>query len=227
MNDFRIKLLSKILFCILPGLFTIGCKKSGEPFSGPINQMKRYPYERIHLTYEYSGDVRGTEDLFVSGYGKYEARHSKFEMFTDQGLKQSDNGSISRLSDMYKVDYALQKALHEHSRLLDSLYHLDNNDIPSPQAYLESDMKKNYFKSSGIDTVFGKPATKWEQADGIMTLWIWNGLLLRRHATSAEGSLDMKIKEIDTLWTIDTTKFSIPSEFIITNASNERAPNSN
>ena len=227
MRYFRIQLFNKVLFWVLPGLLVFGCKKSGEPFSGPLNELKRYPYERFHLTYEYSGDVRGTEEMFVSGYGKYEARHSKFEIFSDQGVHASDNGSLSRLTDLYKIDYVLRRALHEHSRPLDSLYHLNADNIPSPQAYLESEMQRNYFKNSGIDTMLGKPATRWQHADNIMTLWVWNGLLLRRQTSSAEGSLDMKIREIDTLWTVDTAKFSIPSGFTVTEEIREHASDPN
>lgn len=214
-------------FCILLQVCSIGCKRSGDAYSGPINNFKRYPYERFHLTYEYSGDVRGIEELFASEFGKYEARHSKIELFSTKGLHPSDNGSISRISDMYKVDYLLNSAVHTHINQMDSIFHLESGDIPSPQAYLESEMKKNYFVKKGIDSIFGKLADRWEESEGKMTLWIWNGLLLRRHANSSEGYLDMKIKEVDTLWSVDTSKFSIPSGFTVSESKNEHAPDTN
>ena len=224
----RINLFYIIIFCFCAAFFSIGCKKSGEPFSGPPNDMKRYPYERFHLTYEYSGDVRGIEELFVSGYGKYEARHSKIEVFSAQGLHASDNGSITRVSDMYTVDFLLRNAVHAHLRPFDSLYHLDPDEIPSPQVYFESEMKRNYFKNVGIDTVAGRPATRWQHSEGNTILWVWNGLLLRKYASSDKGSLDMKIKEIDTLWTVDTSKFMVPIGFQVIEAENlKHAPNSN
>ncbi len=195
------------------GLLVFGCKKTGEPVSNSINDLKRYPYERIHLTYEYSGDVRGIEELFVSDYGKYEARHSKFEVLGPKEIHSSDNGAITRFADMYKVDYTQMQAAHDHVRSLDSLYHLEGKDIPTSQEYIEFEMKKNYFKNIGIDSVAGKPAIKWQQIDGVLTLWFWNGLLLRKHAISENGSLEMTIKNIDTLWTVDTTKFIVPKGF--------------
>ncbi len=205
----------KILFFSFLGLLVFGCKKSGEPVSGSSNDMKRYPYDRVHLVYEYSGDVRGIEEFFVSGYGKYEARHSKFEVLGPKEIHSSDNGAITRLADMYKIDFTQMQAAHEHNRSLDSLYHLEGKDIPTPQEYIEAEMKKNYFKNIGIDTVAGKLTTKWQQIDGFLTLWIWNGLLLRKHATSENGSLEMMIKNIDTLWTVDTTKFIVPRGFTV------------
>jgi hypothetical protein len=228
MNDFHIKLFSKILFCILPWIFALGCKKNGEPFSGPPNEMKRYPYERFHLTYEYSGDVRGTEEMFVSGYGKYEARYSKFDVLTPQEIHSSDNGAITRIADIYTIDFSKMLAIHEHSRSLDSLYHLEGSYIPSSKEYIEAEMKKKYFQNVATDIIEGKPALKWQEIDGHLTLWIWNGLLLRRHASSPEGSLEMKIKSIDTLWVVDTTKFSVPKGFTVKEAENmKHAPDSN
>jgi hypothetical protein len=204
------------IICIAVVTTSDGCKKSSGNYSGSLNAFKRYAYERFHLTYEYTGDIRGTEELFASGYGKYEARHSKFDIFSPKGVHQSDNGSITRITDVYTVDYTLRSIAHEHVAALDSIYHLEADDIPTPQTYLESQMKKNYFKNAGIDTIAGKPATRWQQSDNQMTLWIWNGILLRRYVTSPEGSLDLKITDIDTLWAVDTTKFAIPTGFTIT-----------
>ena len=213
MNACRVKFFCIILLCSFAPIFSIGCKKSGEPFSGQLNAFKRYSYEQFHLTYEYSGDVRGTEELFASDYGKYEARQSKLDIFSPKEIHSSDNGSITRLTDIYTIDNLQKSVFHEHLSPLDSLYHLDADDIPSPQGYLESSMKRNYFKNTGVDSIAGKLATRWQQIDGNMTLWIWNGLLLRRHLSSSEGTLDMIIKNIDTLWKVDTTKFSIPSGY--------------
>ena len=215
MINFRIRLLCKILLCVLSGFFAFGCKKSGEGLSGQLNEMKRYPYERLHLTYEYSGDVRGIEELFVSGYGKYEARRSKLEILSTKEIRPSDNGAITRSADMYTMDFSKMQAVHEHLRFLDSLYHLEGKDIPSPQEYIESEMKKNYFKNVGKDTVAGKLATKWQQDGDRLILWISNGLMLRKHVNSENGSLDMVVKNIDTLWTVDTTKFIIPTGFTV------------
>ena len=228
MNDFRTQFPDKILFCVITALLAFGCKKSGEPFSGPPNDLKRYPYERLHVSYEYSGDVRGTEDLFVSGYGKYEIRQSKFDIFTPKEVHSSNTGTITRFADIFTMDFSQMRAIHDHPRFLDSLYHLEGNDIPSPQEYMETDLKRNYFKNTGIDIIAGKPTTRWEQIDGNLTLWIWNGLLIRKHANSENGSLDMTIKNIDTLWVVDTTKFIVPAGFTVIEAEKlKHAPDAN
>lgn len=210
------KIICTILLCTVGILLGEGCRKSGEPFSGPPNTMKRYPYERLHLTYEYSGDVRGTEELFVADYGRKEARYSKFEVLSEHGVRPEENGGIMRFADTYTIDFSEKRINHQRVRYLDSLYHLDAEDTPSPQGYMDNEMKKNYFTNTGIDTIAGKPAKRWQQVDGGMSLWVWNSLLLRKRSSSPEGSLDMIIKNIDSLWIVDTMKFSIPSGFPIT-----------
>ncbi|MDP4219625.1 MAG: hypothetical protein Q8916_08015 [Bacteroidota bacterium] len=201
------------------GILTLGlgagCKKSD---SASLNGLKRYPYERLHVTYEYTGDVRGTEDLYVSGYGKYEARYSKLDLLAGQTIRSVDNAAITRIGETYSIDFTQNRGSHDHSSSIDSLYHLSESDIPSPQEYLESEMKKNFFKKVGTDIIAGKPATRWQQMDGDLIVWVWNSILLRKEINSAANTLDMTVKNIDSLWTVDTTKFAIPPGVTITQA---------
>jgi hypothetical protein len=211
MKDYRIISLYTVLLMVISALLAAGCKKSGEPEAGSVNAFKRYPYERFHLTYEYGGDLRGTEELFVSGFGKYEARYSKFDVLTPEAIQPMDNGSVTRISDNYVFDFMQKSIVHDRLGSLDSLYHLDEKDIPSLQENLETEMRKNFFRNTGTDTLSGKLTTRWQKIDGGMTLWIWNSILFRKQVTSDKGGMDMRIKTIDSLWTVDTTKFSIPA----------------
>ena len=210
------KTLSIVFVLMISWLCSSGCKHSGSPLTGDESAFKRYPYEKFHLSYEYNGDVRGIEELFVAKHGVYESRYSKFEVFTPQGLRSVESGSLTRFNDVYTIDYETKTTILQRAQTLDSLYHLDVSDMPSPQGYLEAEMRKNYFKSSGIDTLLGKPATRWQQVDGDLVLWVWNSILLKKHASSPNGILEMSIKSIDTSWTVDTSKFAVPSGFRIT-----------
>ncbi len=226
------KALSIKFFCIsfiaAIALLNSGCdKKSGEPFSGQIGAFKRYPWERFHLTYEYSGDVRGTEELFVSGYGKYEKHLSNYEIISPQGLRTSAKGAITRFIDVYTFDLTQNRCIHQRMDNLDSLYHLEGKDIPTPQEYLETEMTRNYFKNVGTDTLGGKTATRWQQIDGGLTLWVWNCILLRKHIISEDGVYEMNINSIDSLWAVDTSKFIVPQGLPITEASQIHAPDPN
>jgi hypothetical protein len=213
MKDRHIAFYTVSFFIVTTALFLAGCKKSGEPNAGSINTFKRYPYERYHLAYEYSGDLRGTEELFVADFGKYEARYSKFDIMSPETIRHMDNSSITRISDLYILDYSEKSVINERLGTLDSLYHLDESDIPSAQAYLESEMKKNFMKNAGIEILGGKPATHWQGMEAGVDIWVWNTLMLRKEAVSLNGRVELTIKSIDTLWTVDTTKFSVPAGF--------------
>ncbi len=214
MEKINRRFLSTILVFAFFTMIFIGCgRKGGEPFSGPMNGLKRYPYRAMHLTYEFSGDARGDEELFVSDFGKYESRRTRSDMFSPEQTMAEDKGSITRGFDVYILDFLERSVLHERVQYLDSIYHLDANDIPTPQQYFESEMKKNFFAIVGTDMIDGKPATRWKQTDGDLTLWVWNCILLRKHIQMESKSIEMTIKTIDTLWTPDTTTFMIPQGF--------------
>jgi hypothetical protein len=199
-----------IFILIFSFVIYTGCKNNGEQDSVQINTFKRYPFERLHLTYTFSGDARGTEEVFASDYGKYEAQISKSDIFSPQQVNQENRANITRIADVYLADYSKKTLEHNHLSYLDSLYHLNEKDIPASPQYMEFEMKRNLMKNTGTDTIAGKLASRWQLIDGNMTMWIWNGILVKKYAGNEEGYLDMTIKSIDTNWTVDTTKFMIP-----------------
>jgi hypothetical protein len=216
-----------LLFCAVCIVFITGCKKSGD-YSGPVNGFKRYPYERMHVTYEYSGDIRGSEEFYFSDYGKNETRSSKIDIMSSKGIQSSENAAITKLAEVYDIDFMKKTIIHDRSSTLDSLYHLEGNALPISQQYLESEMKRNFFHNVGADIIAGKPASRWERENGLLTVWMWNCLMLRKRVNSPDGSFEMNVKNIDSLWTVDTSRFSLPSGFSVTEAQNKtHAPTSN
>jgi len=203
---------STLILLLVLGV-SAGCKKTGPPYSGPVNSLKRYPFEHFHLVYEFGGDARGTEDVYVSGYGRNEAQYTKSDLFGPQGLSTENTIIITKIANAYSLDFSKKTYSQNHLDYLDSLYHLDESDVPSSQQYLEFEMKRNLMKNYGQDTVAGYQGVRWQLIDGNMSMWTWKGILLRKFAASEQGSLDMRIKSIDTLWTVDSTKFMIPKDF--------------
>jgi hypothetical protein len=201
---------SKLIFFFIV-VIVAGCKRSSEP--GKINSFKRYPYERLHITYELGGDARGTEEVYISQYGKYEAQFSKSEVFSPQGIVSENHAIITRLSDAYTVDYDKHTYEHNHQKSFDSLYSLDEKDVPTPGQYFDWEMKSNLLRNTGTDTIAGKLASRWHSDDGNMTVWAWNGILMRKYIGTEERGIDMKIVSIDSLWNVDTTKFILPSGY--------------
>jgi hypothetical protein len=187
-----------------------GCRSND--YSGPLNSFKRYPFKNIHLSYTFSGDARGTEDLYIADYGKYEARRTSIELLLPQGIRPKDEAGITRLSDVYNIDYIDKKVVHRRVTTLDSLYHLDESSIPKTDDYLQSSMKDYLFHSNGTEQIQGKAATLWEPHDGSMKLWVWNSLLLKKYAVSNNGTVLMDLERIDTNWTVDSSKFQVPTD---------------
>src|SRR5579883_1346357 len=168
--------LKQIAFAVL----TLACVGCGNDRNSPPNNFHRYYYKNIHLTYNLVGDARGTEDLYIADYGKYEARYSKYEALTEKGVKPVDNAGITRFTDSYEVDYLNKTVLHTRVTSLDSLYHLSEGSIPSPDEYVAASMHDNAFRNDGTDTVRGVGATVWYQHDSEMKLWVWHSLLLKK-----------------------------------------------
>jgi hypothetical protein len=191
-----------------------GCKKSADSYSGPLNSFKRYPYKNFHVSYDISGDGRGTEEIYVSDYGRYEAQFSKTDIFAENRITSEDHTLLTRISDIYTLDNQNKTYLHNHLNALDSIFHLDASDIPTSHQYMEASMKSTLMKNTGTDTVDGKLASRWQLTDGFLTIWMWNDILLRKTAGSKDGSITMNIKSMDSLWTVDTTKFMMPKGYI-------------
>lgn len=181
-----------------------------DDYSGPLNSFHRYEFKNSHLVYEFIGDARGREDIFMSDYGKYEARYSKYEMLTPQAIQPVATAVITRLTDAYTVEPSERKVMHTRVRELDSLYHLSGNDIPSAPSFFEQTMKKYLFRSAGTDSIGGVVATLWETRDGSAKMWIWRGILLKKLTQTKDGMLGTQLIGIDTTWTVDTSRFSLP-----------------
>ena len=213
--------IPKAAFAICYILSFYGCAKKAEDYSGPANSFKRYPIEHFHITYEISGDGRGIEEVYVSDYGKFEAEQSKTEIFAQQGVMSEDRSLVTRIADIYEIDNQRKEYIHNHVNALDSVFHLGGKDIPSPAQYMETQMQSGFLRNVGQETIDGKLTTKWQQPDGNLTMWTWNGILFRKtvHADEGGGGITMMLKTFDSSWVVDTTKFMIPKGYT------ERVPN--
>lgn len=199
-----------ILSCLIVLSFASGCKNGGEP--GKINSFKRYSFKNAHLTLKHSGDSRGTEELFIADYGKYEARVSNIEMFRGQGMMPRQSIDLTRGADLYNINMLNHQVRHQLNPLLDSLYHLSESDVPSPTDFYQTQMKANFFKLQGTDTALGMQAERWYQPESKATFWIWNTFSIKQHYSTADGFIGISAVTIDTNWVVDTNYFNVPGE---------------
>ena len=203
---------SRIVLCVgavfFCSLAVVGCKKESNPAS---SEFKRYNYKNFHLSFIYQGDARGTEDFYVADYGKYEARYSHMQQMTPAGLRPYENGGITRLSDVYTIDFLEKKVAHLRMTSLDSLYSLTGSEVPTAQQFLETTMKDNYFTQAGNDTILGYKTTIWKQQDDALTLWVWNSMPMKRLTMLENGALETVVVAVDTNWVVDTMMFHVPT----------------
>ncbi len=190
-------------------LFLFGCKKESDPST---SQFKRYPIKNVHLSYVFVGDARGTEDFYIADYGKYEARYSHMQQITRGGIHPYENAGITRISDVYSIDFLDRKVAHLRLGSLDSLYRLPESDIPTTEDFFKSTMKDNYLTQSGTDTVLGHKTTTWKLQDETLKLWVWNSMPVKRFSMIQEGSVETILVSIDTNWVVDTMKFHVPTD---------------
>ena len=91
----------------------------------------------------------------------------------------------------------------------DSLYRLNKN-FPHFSVLVNQMLDDGGFQLEGTDIVAGLPAQKWQQVMGRLTLWIYNGLILKRAVAGERGVAISTAVIVDTLWQVDTMKFHIP-----------------
>ncbi|HET9137227.1 MAG TPA: hypothetical protein VFO76_11355 [Candidatus Kapabacteria bacterium] len=199
-----------IFCCFIALAIYSGCKKGPEP--GQVNSFKRYSFKNAHLTLKHSGDSRGTEELYIADYGKYEARVSNIEMFRGEGLMPRQSIDLTRLAELYNVNMLNHQVRHQHNPMLDSLYHLPESDIPSPTEFYQTQMKGNYFKFEAVDTALGYKAERWYQPESKALFWIWNTLAIKQMYSTGNGFIGITMVALDTNWVVDTNYFNVPGK---------------
>ena len=95
-------------------LFSACGKKSA---SGPPNSFKRYPYKNFHITYILGGDSRGTEEVFVSDWGRNEAQFSKSEIMSPDGIHSENHILLIRNAEQYTIDNQTRSFFYNLARL--------------------------------------------------------------------------------------------------------------
>ncbi len=195
--------LYRVLYLLL-GWALLSCGKN-EP-QEPVNtsgQVQRYPYRSAHIVYTYSDASIGTEETFIADYGNFEATYSDANVFNEVGVRPNKGVSIQRGPDLFQFERTVPQGRYIRIPFLDSIYQLKGN-YPHYSVLVNKMLEDGMFQYEGTDIVCGLPAQKWQQVMGRMTLWIYNGLILKRAAMGERGIA------VTTAVSVDTMKFVIP-----------------
>jgi len=186
-----------------------GCEKK-ESGPNPHSSFHRYGIEKAHIHYEYSGNRRGSEDLYFTNYGAREAIVARYEQLGERAIRSVDELNIFRYGHMYNILPLTGTGIHVVDPALDSLYSIEGPAVPSTDTFFSNKMKGMSFRPVGTDTLAGRTATIWELIQSPLRIWTWRGLLLKRFVNDPNNSYTMTAVSFDTTSAIDTNLFQPP-----------------
>jgi hypothetical protein len=172
--------------------------------------FKRYPIKNAYIKYEITGDGAGSEDLYIADYGRYELVISDY-ISGISGMPKPNRGTIlTRFADIYSVTSNSPTGRQTHNKPLDSLYKL-TSDIPPYSFIVEKTLEAGKFQLEGSEVIAGFPTQRWKQVMGPTTVFLYNGIILKRIIDGKNGALFIQTAiKVDTLWKPDTNLFLIP-----------------
>jgi hypothetical protein len=200
---------SKFFVCIVivMSIAISSCSQSG---GADDASFKRYAIKNAYIKYEISGDGFGTEDLYIADYGRYELVVSDYLSGISSMPTPNKRTIITRLADIYAAAVDSPTGRRTRNQLLDSLYKL-TSDIPPYSEIVDKTLEGGKFQLEGSEVVAGFPTQRWKQVMGPTTIFLYNGVVLKRVVDGKKGALFRQTAvSVDTLWKPDTSLFSIP-----------------
>jgi hypothetical protein len=114
------------------------------------------------------------------------------------------------MAEIYGITPDSPKGRKTTNQLLDSLYKL-TSDIPSYSVIVDRTLEGGKFQLEGAEVVAGLPTQRWKQVMGQATIFLYNGIVLKRLIDGEKGAVFIQTAiKVDTLWKPDTNLFSLP-----------------
>jgi len=196
----------------LTALASVGCKKEQH---ATLDDLHRYPMERAHVHYIYSGLGRGVEDLYFDHYGKREAKFANWQHLEDKGLRSTLTLTIANGPDIYMCLLDRGQGTHWKDPELDSLFHLDAANVPTPEMTTKGSLSTKG-KIIRQDTVLGLTADVWQMDDAPVQLYIWRSVMLKRAVMAPGDTVVLTAASIDTTSQLSSKTFVVPSNVKMT-----------
>ncbi|HWF45339.1 MAG TPA: hypothetical protein VG537_11915 [Candidatus Kapabacteria bacterium] len=192
------------------------CSKQLPP--GGHNNFHPYAVRHAAMHFEYFGDTRGTEDLFIDSFGTVEAHDAHFELLDPRGFRPTFTFSVKHGAEIINIDSMHHKAYHIVDHVLDSLSHLSPGDVPSSEQEFASYFGAQGYALQGDTTVLGLHAHVWKFTMGPQYLIEWGGLVIGKTEGSGNHGHELRLISIDTVNPIDPRRFVPPSSYPIEQA---------
>lgn len=196
------------IFMALAIAFSVAsCTQSGGPHD---TFFKRYPIKNAYIKYEITGDGVGGEDLYIADYGRYELVVSDYLSGMSSQARTNRRSIITRMAEIYAITPDSPVGRKTHNHVLDSLYKL-TSDIPPYSLIVDRTLEAGKFQLEGSEVVAGLPTQRWKQVMGPTTIFLYNGLILKRIVDGQKGAVLIQTAiKVDTLWKPDTNLFTVP-----------------
>lgn len=211
-------LLALIAACIAAS----SCSRDLPP--GQRNNFHPYAVHHAALHFEYFGDVRGTDDLFIDSFGAREAHIVHFEVVTDKGFVPTITYSVRTGSNLDVVDSVRRVEVKLIDRPLDSIEHLLPSDIPTIEGGFRDSFVPPGYSAAGDTTVLGMKAHLWTNPHVPSYLIEWDGMLIGRWDLGGGHLHELRLISIDTTSPIDPARFIPPPGFPVHDLTKPGAP---
>ncbi len=197
--------------CLLVVASLTSCNKTLPPTAR--NSYHPYSVQHATLHFEYFGDTRGTEDLFVDSFGLVEAHDMNFEHISPtHGLEPTQSYSVRRGADVAIVDSFTGRRLSVRDSVLDSVMHLSSP--PSPEQAFEDHFSVLGYHRTGTTQKIGVTVNTWQLGQDPIFLYEWHGVIVGRETHGrGGGGTELRLISIDSTSPVDPKYFIVPDAF--------------
>ncbi len=197
--------------CLAACAAMAGCSRHLPP--GEHNNFHPYGVRRATLHFEYLGDIRGSEDIYIDSFGAREAHITHSELITPRGFRPTYTYTIRKGWHLTIVDSVRRVEVKLIDRTMDSVYHLLPSEVPTPEQEFQNIFAPQGFQRGGDTTILGLKAHLWVHRGTPGYLMEWRGIVIGSKSVDMGNENELHLLSIDTTSPIEAARFVPPSGF--------------
>lgn len=174
----------------------------------PIQNLKsqkieRYAVKNATIEYKHTGMTEGKETIYISDYGKKEARYSEMTASAFGFSTTTKELELTLGNVIYSVDL---NEMTGTKTILSEDIELDKKEVAEYEELGREMMESMGFEKTGTEKILGKKCEVWE---GLGTkTWIWKNIPLKTEINMMGKSVIVATK-LD-LGSVPASKFKVP-----------------
>jgi hypothetical protein len=192
-----------------------GCSRQLPP--GERNNYHPVGVDHASLHLEYFGDIRGSEDVYEDSSGLRESHDTHSEIITEKGFRPTSILTVRDVSHVTTVDSVKMVEIRLIDKTIDSLFHLPNGDIPTPDNQFGDAVKQRGYVLRGDTNILASgmslKAHIWQLGEQPSYLFEFKGFIVGSMININGHENDLRLMSIDTTSPIDPARFEPPHGF--------------